>query len=138
MSYFAKAGPRTRPSQQVFKSGPARQLWFQEAVVAWIALVVAGVLEVVWATALKQSEGFTRPLPSLVTAVTVVASFLLLGWAMRSLPLGTAYAIFTGIGAIGAFVVGIVALGEGAGVLRVAAAGMIFGGILLMKAASPH
>ena len=66
---------------------------------AWIALFVAGLLEVVWATAMKQSQGFTRPLPAAVTLVAMIASFALLGVAMKSLPLGAAYAVWTGIGA---------------------------------------
>ena len=72
---------------------------------AWIALVVAGFLEVVWAYAMKLSNGFTRPTASVVTVVTLIASLGLLSVAMRTLPLGTAYTVWTGIGAIGAFVV---------------------------------
>ena len=103
---------------------------------AWIALLFAGLLEVVWAYSMKVSEGFTRPWPSLVTLVAMVASFTLLAWAMKQLPLGTAYMVWTGIGAVGAFVVGIAVLGESASMARLAAAGMIVGGIVLMKAAS--
>lgn len=104
---------------------------------AWIALVVAGLLEVVWAFSMKQSEGFTRLGPSLVTLVAMIASFALLAWAMRSLPLGTAYTMWTGIGAVGAFIVGVVFLSEPANALRIVAALLILAGLVLMKLASP-
>ncbi|MCE7795055.1 multidrug efflux SMR transporter [Sphingobium sufflavum] len=104
---------------------------------AWLLLTIAGVLEVVWAAAMKQSEGFTRLAPSLVTLVAMVASFGLLATAMRSLPLGTAYMIWTGIGALGAFLVGVLMLGEQANALRIAAALLILGGLVLMKLATP-
>ncbi|WP_298967053.1 quaternary ammonium compound efflux SMR transporter SugE [uncultured Methylobacterium sp.] len=103
---------------------------------AWISLLVAGLLEVVWAAAMKQSDGFTRLWPSLVTLVAMIASFALLSLAMRSLPLGTAYTIWTGIGAVGSFVVGIAILGEAATPLRVAAASLIVAGLVLMKLSS--
>ena len=104
---------------------------------AWIILIVAGLFEVVWAFAMKQSEGFTRLWPSLVTAGAMAVSVGLLAWSMRSLPLGTAYGVWTGIGAVGAFIVGIVVLGESASALRVLAALLIIGGLVLMKVASP-
>lgn len=104
---------------------------------AWIALTVAGILEVVWAYAMKLSLGFSRPVPSAVTVVAMIASFGLLAWAMRSLPLGTAYTIWTGIGALGAFVVGVTVLGEPANALRLLAAALILGGLVLMKLATP-
>ena len=100
---------------------------------AWIMLFVAGVLEVVWAYSMKQSEGFTRLLPSIVTIVMMAASFGLLSFAMRSIPLGTAYTIWTGIGAVGAFVVGIVVLGEQVNPTRIIAALLIVCGLVLMK-----
>ncbi|MCI4590236.1 SMR family transporter [Sphingobium sp. BYY-5] len=100
---------------------------------AWIMLFFAGVLEIVWAFAMKQSQGFTRLVPSLITLGTVTASFLLLSMAMRSLPLGTAYMIWTGIGALGAFVVGVIFLGEGVSPARFVAAGLILAGLVLMK-----
>lgn len=103
---------------------------------AWIVLVIAGLFEVVWATAMKQSEGFTRLWPSVVTIVAMFISFGLLSWAMRILPLGTAYTVWTGIGAIGAFVAGIAMLGEAVTVTRVVAALLIVGGLLLMKLSS--
>ena len=103
---------------------------------AWIALFVAGLLEVAWAYSMKISEGFTRPWPTAVTLATMAVSFALLAWAMKQLPLGTSYMVWTGIGAVGAFVVGVVMLGESASLTRVAAAGMILGGIVLMKVGS--
>lgn len=103
---------------------------------AWILLVAAGLLEVVWAYTMKLSAGFTRPLPSAITLVTLIASFALLALAMRSLPLGTAYPIWTGIGAIGAFLVGVIALGEPATLQRLLAALLILSGLVLMKTAS--
>ncbi|AKM29016.1 multidrug transporter [Pandoraea faecigallinarum] len=103
---------------------------------AWIYLMLAGVLEVLWAFTMKQSAGFTKPLPSLVTFVTMAASFGLLSVSMKTLPLGTAYSIWTGIGAVGAFVVGIVMLGEIVSVARIAAAALIVSGLVLMKLSS--
>jgi quaternary ammonium compound-resistance protein SugE len=105
--------------------------------VTWIALTVAGVLEVVWAYAMKQSHGFTRLWPSIVTLVAMIASFALLSWSMRTLPIGTAYTIWTGIGAVGAFAVGIVFMGESASPMRLLAAALIVGGLVLMKLSSP-
>ncbi|SKA39077.1 DMT family transporter [Consotaella salsifontis] len=103
---------------------------------AWFMLVVAGMLEVVWAFSMKQSEGFTRLWPSVVTLVAMLASFGFLSVAMRSLPLGTAYTVWTGIGAIGAFAVGIAVLGEAASPLRLLAGLLIVGGLVLMKLSS--
>ncbi len=103
----------------------------------WIVLIIAGLFEVVWAFAMKQSHGFTRLGPSLVTAGAMALSVGLLAWSMRSLPLGTAYTVWTGIGAVGAFVVGIAVLGESVSALRVLAALLIIGGLLLMKLSTP-
>ncbi|MGY8524053.1 quaternary ammonium compound efflux SMR transporter SugE [Paracidovorax citrulli] len=103
---------------------------------AWILLTFAGLLEVVWAYSMKLSEGFTRLVPSVVTLVAMIASFALLSISMRSLPLGTAYTVWTGIGAVGAFVVGLLVLGEPANALRIIAALLIVLGIVLMKLAS--
>ena len=102
---------------------------------AWIYLVVAGLLEVVWAFAMKQSDGFTRPVASAITILTMIASFALLSFAMRTLPLGTAYTVWTGIGAVGAFLVGIAVLSEPVTFLRVTAAVLIVSGLVLMKLA---
>ncbi len=103
----------------------------------WVYLVVAGILEVVWAYTMKLSDGFSKPMASTVTLVAMGASFALLSLAMRSLPLGTAYTVWTGIGAVGAFIVGILVLGESATPMRIAAAGLIVGGLVLMKLSSP-
>ncbi len=105
---------------------------------AWFVLLLAGLFEVVWAFTMKQSEGFTRLGPSLVTLGAVAVSFILLAVAMRSLPLGTAYTVWTGIGAVGAFVLGIAVLGEAVSPLRILAAVMIVGGVVLMKLAAPN
>jgi len=103
---------------------------------AWISLTLAGLLEVVWAFYMKQSHGFTRLIPSIITLAAMLASFALLSFSMRSLPLGTAYTIWTGIGAVGAFVVGLMVLGEPASLLRIVAACLIISGLILMKMAS--
>lgn len=104
---------------------------------AWLVLVVAGLFEVVWAFSMKQSEGFTRLWPTVVTLAAMLVSFGLLAWAMRLLPLGTAYTVWTGIGAVGAFIAGIVFLGETADALRIIAALLIVSGLVLMKVSSP-
>ena len=103
---------------------------------AWIYLLAAGVLEVVWAYSMKLSQGFTRPGASIVTILMMLASFALLSIAMKTLPLGTAYTVWTGIGAVGAFVVGIAVLGEPLTATRVAAAALILAGLVLMKMSS--
>jgi len=102
----------------------------------WLYLVLAGLFEVVWAFSMKQSEGFTRLTPTLIMLITMVASFWLLAIAMRSIPLGTAYVIWTGIGAMGAFLVGIFILSEPVNAMRLTAAVLIVSGLTLMHAAS--
>jgi quaternary ammonium compound-resistance protein SugE len=104
---------------------------------AWVLLLFAGLLEVVWAFAMKRSHGFTRPTASMVTVVAMLASVGLLSASMRALPLGTAYTVWTGIGAVGAFVVGVVALGESLNAARVLAAVLIVIGLVLMKVSTP-
>ena len=99
----------------------------------WVYLVAAGILEIVWAYYMKQSAGFTRVTPTVITLVAMIASFWLLSLSMRALPLGTAYAIWTGIGAVGAFAVGIVVLGEAASIARLSGAGMIVAGLVVLK-----
>ncbi|QJQ17667.1 DMT family transporter [Enterobacter hormaechei] len=103
---------------------------------ARLMLTAAGLLEVVWAYAMKLSDGFTRPLYSIVTLVGMIASFALLSAAMRSLPLGTAYTIWTGIGAVGSFVAGLYFLGEPPTPMRIFAAVVIVAGLIMMKLAS--
>jgi quaternary ammonium compound-resistance protein SugE len=100
---------------------------------AWIILIAAGILEIVWAYAMKQSAGFSRPGPTALMIVAMIASFALLSVSMKTLPLGTAYTVWTGIGAIGAFLVGIIVLGEPANALRIVAAGLILAGLVLLK-----
>lgn len=99
----------------------------------WIILIIAGLLEVGWAVGLKYTEGFSRLWPSVGTVAAMVGSVLLLGIAMRSLPLGTAYAIWTGIGAIGTALFGIFVLGESAATLRLVSLALIFAGIVGLK-----
>jgi len=103
---------------------------------AWIFLLVAGLFEVAWAYYMKQSSGFTRLGPSVITIATMIVSFLLLSLAMRTLPLGTAYTVWTGIGAVGAFSVGIAVLGEPADAMRIVAAVLIVCGLVLMRLSS--
>lgn len=103
---------------------------------AWVYLIFAGLLEVVWAFFMKQSAGFSKLNPSILTIITMIASFLLLSLSMRSLPLGTAYIIWTGIGAIGSFILGCCFLGEPINALRLSAALLILLGLILMKLAS--
>ncbi|WPH22236.1 quaternary ammonium compound efflux SMR transporter SugE [Variovorax paradoxus] len=103
---------------------------------AWIVLLVAGLLEMGWAIGLKYTEGFTRFWPSVGTAISMVLSVVLLGWAMRSLPVGTAYAVWTGIGAVGTVILGIVLFHEPANAARLICVGLIVAGILGLKLTS--
>lgn len=103
---------------------------------AWILLLIAGLLEVVWAYFMKVSNGFTQLVPSILTIVFMIASFGLLSYAMKTLPLGTAYTVWTGIGAVGSFAVGIFVLGEPASAMRMLAAVLIISGLILMKLSS--
>ena len=103
---------------------------------AWVVLILAGVFEIVWAYSMKLSEGFTRLTPSIITLFFMVLSFGMLAYAMRTLPLGTAYTIWTGIGAIGSFAVGIFILGEPVTAIRMFAAVLIVSGLILMKISS--
>ncbi|WP_374667235.1 quaternary ammonium compound efflux SMR transporter SugE [Acinetobacter sp.] len=103
---------------------------------AWIILIFAGIFEIVWAYSMKLSEGFSKLTPSLITLFFMILSFGLLAYAMKSLPLGTAYTIWTGIGAVGSFLVGIFILGEPATAMRMLAAVLIVSGLVLMKLSS--
>lgn len=100
---------------------------------SWIILFIAGLLEVVWAIGLKYTHGFTRLTPSVITVTAMIASIVLLSWAMRSLPVGTAYAVWTGIGAVGAAITGILLLGESASLARIASLALIVAGIVGLK-----
>ena len=104
---------------------------------AWIVLLIAGLLEVGWAIGLKYTEGFTRPWPSVATALCMVASLWLLGIAMKSLPVGTAYGVWVGVGAVGTVVLGITLLGEPANPARLISVGLIVAGIVGLKLSSP-
>ncbi len=103
---------------------------------AWVILIFAGIFEVVWAYSMKLSQGFTRLTPSVITVIFMLLSVVLLAYAMRTLPLGTAYTIWTGIGAVGSFLVGIFILGEPASAMRMLAAVLIISGLVLMKLSS--
>ncbi|MET0310650.1 MAG: quaternary ammonium compound efflux SMR transporter SugE [Burkholderiaceae bacterium] len=100
---------------------------------AWIVLVIAGLFEIGWAIGLKYTEGFTRLWPSVGTITAMVVSVLLLAWAMKYLPAGTAYAIWTGIGAVGTVTLGIILFGEPATAARLACVGLIVAGIIGLK-----
>jgi quaternary ammonium compound-resistance protein SugE len=103
---------------------------------AWFLLILAGLFEVVWAYSMKLSEGFSKLTPSIITIFFMFLSFALLAYAMRTLPLGTAYTIWTGIGAVGSFLIGILILGEPATAMRMLAAVLIISGLVLMKLSS--
>jgi quaternary ammonium compound-resistance protein SugE len=100
---------------------------------AWVILVLAGVLETVWAVGLKFTEGFSRPVPSAITGVALVASVWLLAIAVRTLPLGTAYVVWTGVGAIGTVIVGIWRFGESASAARLFCIGLIVAGLVGLR-----
>lgn len=100
---------------------------------AWTVLLIAGLLEVGWAIGLKLTEGFTRFWPSVWTVASMVVSVVLLGWAMRALPVGTAYAVWTGVGATGTALLGVLLFDEPAAPLRLACIGLIVVGILGLK-----
>ena len=104
---------------------------------AWVVLFFAGLFEIGWAVGLKYTEGFTRLWPTVGTAAALVASMSLLGLALRTLPLGTAYAVWTGIGSIGTAILGIVLFGEPATVGRIVSLGLILAGIIGLKLATP-
>ncbi|HEY8566885.1 MAG TPA: quaternary ammonium compound efflux SMR transporter SugE [Beijerinckiaceae bacterium] len=104
---------------------------------AWLTLLIAGLFEVGWAVGLKYTQGFTRPVPTLLTLASMVASLWLLGLALKSLPLGTAYAIWTGVGTIGTALFGILLFDEPANALRLVAIGLIVLGIVGLKLVTP-
>ena len=108
------------------------------SVMAWLVLFLAGLLEVGWAVGLKYTEGFTRPLPTLLTVASMAGSLFLLGISLKSLPLGTAYAIWTGSGTLGTAVLGIALLGEAMTFPRLACIALIVIGIAGLKLASPN
>ncbi|WP_111896038.1 DMT family transporter [Acinetobacter sp. MB5] len=103
---------------------------------AWLVLIFAGLFEVIWAFAMKKSQGFSLLIPSVVTVIFMLLSFALLSFSMKSLPLGIAYTVWTGIGAVGSLIVGMVILQEPANALHMIAAIMIMSGLVLMRIAS--
>ncbi|THF55384.1 quaternary ammonium compound efflux SMR transporter SugE [Pseudothauera rhizosphaerae] len=103
----------------------------------WVILIVAGLFEIGWAVGLKYTEGFTRPWPTAGTVFAMIVSLGLLGVAMKSLPVGTAYAIWVGVGTVGTAVLGIALLGEAANLLRLLSLGLIVTGIVGLKLATP-
>jgi quaternary ammonium compound-resistance protein SugE len=109
----------------------------EELSMSWFILLLAGLLEVAWAVGLKQTAGFTRLWPSVFTAAAMTGSVVLLGLALRHLPLGTAYAVWTGIGTVGTAIVGMAVLGEPAGALRLFSIALIVAGIAGLKILTP-
>lgn len=105
---------------------------------AWIYLVIAGLFEVVWAVGLKYTEGFTRPVPSLLTVAAMVVSFVFLAQAMRVLPVGTAYAVWTGIGAVGTAIMGIILFSESMAAGRIVSILLVVLGLIGLKLTSPQ
>lgn len=103
---------------------------------AWFVLLIAGLLEIGWSVGLKFTDGFSRPIPTVLTVVSMVASVVLLGLAVKTLPLGTAYAVWTGIGTVGAVILGIVLFGEPATAIRLTCIGLIVAGIAGLKLAA--
>jgi quaternary ammonium compound-resistance protein SugE len=104
---------------------------------AWLLLIVAGICEIVWAIGLKYAEGFTRFWPSVIVVAAMLVSIVLLGLAMKSLPVGTSYAVWVGVGAVGTAFMGIVLLGESASPGRLASLALIVAGIVGLKLATP-
>ena len=103
---------------------------------AWVYLIMAGLLEIVWAIGLKYTDGFTRLIPSTITIVGMIASVALLGLALRDMPVGTGYAVWTGIGTVGAAILGMILFQEPATALRIGCIGLIVAGIVGLKAFS--
>lgn len=104
---------------------------------AWLYLAIAGLLEVCWAIGLKYTEGFTRPVPSTLTLLAMVGSVVLLGLAMKTLPVGTSYAVWVGIGAVGTAIGGMLLFGEAASAGRLLSLGLVVAGIVGLKLATP-
>jgi quaternary ammonium compound-resistance protein SugE len=100
---------------------------------AWTILLIAGLMEIGWAIGLKYTEGFTRLVPSVLTLLSMLGSIVLLGLALKTLPIGTAYAVWTGIGAVGTATLGIILFGEPATALRLSSIGLIVAGIIGLK-----
>lgn len=129
----------TRPPPMGSPGGddPATSGW-SDPVMAWIILLAAGLFEIGWAVGLKYTEGFSRLVPTLLTAGSMVVSLGLLGLALKSLPLGTAYAVWTGVGTIGTAILGIALFDEQANLARLVCIAMIAAGIIGLKIVTPH
>lgn len=104
---------------------------------AWILLGLAGLAEIGWVIALKYSEGFTKPMASVATVISLAVSMVLLGWAVKTLPIGTAYAVWTGIGAAGAAIAGLYLFGESANAMRLLCIVLIIAGVVGLKLSTP-
>ncbi|MFA9438536.1 quaternary ammonium compound efflux SMR transporter SugE [Uliginosibacterium sp. sgz301328] len=104
----------------------------------WLILFFAGLLEIVWAVGLKYTNGFTRPLPTVITVAAMIGSVILLGLAVRTLPLGTAYAVWTAVGTVGTVIFGMLYLGEPASLARIGCIALIVIGIAGLKTLTPH
>jgi quaternary ammonium compound-resistance protein SugE len=109
----------------------------REVTMAWLVLFVAGLCEIGWAVGLKYTEGFSRPVPSLLTAGAMIVSLVLLGFALKTLPVGTGYAVWTGIGAVGTAILGIILFGESMDPMRLASIALIVAGLVGLKLATP-
>lgn len=105
---------------------------------AWVYLCIAGVFETAWAIGLKYTDGWTKPIPSVYTVVTMIASFYFLSIAIKTLPIGTAYVVWTGIGAVGTAILGMILFGESREVMRLLCMLLIVTGIVGLKLVSPH
>ena len=105
---------------------------------AWVILIIAGLFEIGWAVGLKYTEGFSRLWPSLGTVAAMIVSLVLLGLALKELPIGTAYAVWTGVGAVGTAILGIYLFGDAANFARLACIGLIVAGIIGLKLVTPH
>lgn len=125
--------PRREDGLPINSSPAGTTLPYREGVMAWTILFVAGLMEIGWAIGLKYTDGFTRLLPSVLTLTCMLASIVLLGLAVKTLPIGTAYAVWTGIGAVGTAVLGIILFGDPATALRLACIGLIVAGIVGLK-----
>jgi quaternary ammonium compound-resistance protein SugE len=110
----------------------------RKRIVSWVYLFIAGLFEIAWAIGLKYTEGFTRPLPSVLTVAAMIISFAMLGLALRTLPLGTAYAVWTGIGTMGTVILGILLFQEPTDAPRLICIGLIIAGVAGLRFLSPH
>lgn len=132
---------RSSMRKRVVRSGnpgqPPRQFMIESQTMAWIILVLAGMFEVGWAIGLKYTDGFRRLWPTVGTVLAMAMSLWLLGVAMKSLPVGTAYAIWVGVGAVGTVLLGIILLGEPANAGRLISVGLIVAGLVGLKLAAP-